>query len=213
VLTNDETRFRVPGVEDATLDDLQVGDQIVALGHRDTSGDFLAKIVAVVPRRPRRAVLWGEVTDIGDSWLMLETPGRDELKVIITDKTAFRIPGDDDPGLDDIAVGDRVGVIGYKDRDGNLVARGVGKLPEQVQRHVVRGEVTDIEGTTLQVSTADGTMTVRTDENTRFRIPGDDDPGVDDIAVGDRIGAAGRWNVDGSLQARLVVRPRQQGQA
>jgi hypothetical protein len=208
VRTTDETRFRVPGVEDATLADLKVGDRIAALGSKDESGDFVARIVAVVPRRPRRIVVRGEVTAVDEGSFALDTPHRDEVTVIITDETRFRIPGDADPGLDDIAVGDRVGVIGRKDRDGNLVARGVGKLPKEVRRQVIWGEVTDVEGTTLQVNTVDGSVTVHTDENTRFRIPGDDDPGLDDIAVGDWIGAAGRWNADGSLQARVVGKPR-----
>jgi hypothetical protein len=212
VRTTDETRFRVPGVEDATLDDLKVGDRIAALGGKDESGDFVAKIVAVVPRRPRRIVVRGEVTAMDEGSFTLETPHRREVTVIITGETRFHIPGDDDPALDDIAVGDRVGVIGHKDRDGNLVARGVGKLPQEVRRQVIWGEVTDVEGTTLQVDTSDGPVTVHTDENTRFHIPGDDDPGLDDIAVGDWIAAAGRWNANGSLQARVVGKPRRPGQ-
>ena len=95
-----------------------------------------------------------------------------------------------------------------KDREGNLVARGVGKLPQKVQRQVIWEEVTDVEGTTLQVNTADGPVTIHTDENTHFRIPGDDDPSLDDIAAGDWIAATGRWNADGSLQARVIGKPR-----
>ena len=41
VQTTDETRFRVPGVEDATLADLKVGDRIVALGHREKAAILL----------------------------------------------------------------------------------------------------------------------------------------------------------------------------
>ena len=66
VRTTDKTRFRVPGVEDATLADLKVGDRIVALCGKDESGDFVAKIVAVVPRRPRRIVVRGEVTAVDE---------------------------------------------------------------------------------------------------------------------------------------------------
>ena len=66
VRTTDETRFRIPGVEDATLADLKVGDRIVALCGKDESGDFVAKIVAVVPRRPRRIVVRGEVTAVDE---------------------------------------------------------------------------------------------------------------------------------------------------
>jgi len=208
VQTTDETTFRVPGIEDASISDLKAGHRIVALGYKGENEDFFAKGVAVVPWRPRRVVVRGQVTAVGDSSLTLETPHHGELTFIITNETRFRIPGDDDPGLDDIAVGDHVGVVGYRDRDGNLVARGMGKLPEKARGHIIWGEVTGIEGTTLQVDTAKGPVTVHTDENTRFRIPGDDDPGLDDIAVGNQIGAAGRWNEDGSLQARLIGKPR-----
>ena len=210
VQTTDETIFRVPGIEDASISDLKVGDRFVALGYKDESEELLAKSVAVVPRRPRRVVVRGEVTAVSDSSLTLETHHHGELTFTITDETQFRIPDDDNPGLDDIAVGDQVGVIGYKDQDGNLVARGVGKLPESFRGHIVRGEVTGIEGTTLQVDTADGLVMVHTGENTRFRIPGDDAPGLDDVAGGDQIGAAGRLNEDGSLQARLIGKLRQQ---
>jgi hypothetical protein len=209
VLVTDETTFRVPGVEDATIDDLKAGDHIVALGRQEKDERFVAKNVAVVLQRPRRVVTRGKVTVVGDNSLTLETPQRGTLTFTITDETRFRIPGDDDPGLEDFGVGDRVGVVGYQDRDGNLVARGVGKLSENIRQHIVRGEVRAIEGTTLQVETANGPVTVHTDENTRFRIPGDGDPSLDDIAVGDRIGAAGRWNEDGSLQARWMGKPGQ----
>jgi hypothetical protein len=187
VQTTDETTFRIRGVEVATVGDLDVGDRIVALGHEDaSSGDFIARSVAVVPRRPRHGLVDGEVTAVGEDFVMLETPYRGQLTCTVTDETRFRIPGDDDPSLEDIAVGDYVAVIGYRDRDGDLMARGVGRLTE----YVVRGEVTAIEGAMLEVETVDGSVTVQTDEGTRFRIPGND---------------------DGSLQARVVSKPRQSG--
>jgi len=150
--------------------------------------------------RPRRAVARGEVTAVGDDDLTLETPGRGALTVRITGQTRFRLPGTDDPGLDDIAEGDRIVVAGHRDRDGNLVAREVGKLPEKIE-----GTVTAIRETSLQIDTAGGPVTVHTDENTHFHIPGDDDPDLDDIA-------AGWWRQDGALQARRVVRPRPEGE-
>ena len=209
VRTTDETTFRIPGVEVATIDDLEVGDRIVALGHEDeSSGDFIARGLAVIPWRTGRAYVRGEVTAVSEGFLTLVTLDRGDLTFTVTDETRFRIPGDDDPGLEDIAVGDHVGVIGYRGRDGNLVAKGIGRLPKHVRRYLVRGEVTAIEGATLEVETADGSVTVHTDEGTRFRIPGDDDPSLDDIAVGDAISAVGRWNDDGSLQARVVSKPR-----
>ena len=185
IQTIDETTFRVRGLENATIDDLNVGDRIVALGHKEENEDFIARSVIVVPWRPRRIVVRGEVTSAGDSFLALETSHRGELAFAITDETQFRIPGKDDPGLDDITVGDKVAVLGYKDRDGNLIARIVGKLPENAGQIIIRGDVTAIEGTTLQIETADGPVTVLTDRHTRFRIPGDDTPGLEDIARSD----------------------------
>jgi len=54
VLTTDETTFRVPGVEEATIDDLKLGDRIVALGQWDEGEDFVARSVAAIRWRPRR---------------------------------------------------------------------------------------------------------------------------------------------------------------
>jgi len=200
VQTTGETTFCVPGVENASLADLKVGQPILAPGHKDESGNFVARRVIVAPLRPRRAVARGEVTAVGDDDLTLETPGRGALTVRITGQTRFRIPGTDDPDLDDIAVGDRIVVAGHRDRDGNLVAREVGKLPEKIE-----GTVTTIQETSLQIDTAGGPVTAHTDENTRFHIPGDDDPCLDDIA-------AGWWRQDGALLARRVVRPRPEGE-
>jgi hypothetical protein len=59
------------------------------------------------------------------------------------------------------------------------------------RRPVLRGEVTAIDGTTLSVKTPRGEVTVLTDEHTRFRLPGVEDPGVDDLEIGEIIGAAG----------------------
>ncbi|UCC65382.1 MAG: hypothetical protein JSV36_10200 [Anaerolineae bacterium] len=141
VLTTDETTFRVPGVEEATIDDLKLGDRIVALGHWGEDEDFVARSVTAIRWRPRRVAVRGQVTAVGEGFLTLETAHRGELTFTVTEETQFRIPGDDDPGLEDIVLGDRVGVIGYRDRDGNLIARGVGKLPADARRQVTRGEV------------------------------------------------------------------------
>ncbi len=131
VQTTDGTTFRVPGVQEATLADLNEGDPIVALGGKDESGDFVAKTVAVARRQPLRVILNGEVTGVGDSSFTLQMPCRCELTVTVTDETRFRIPGNDDAGLDDIAVGDMVIVAGRWNQDGSLQAGTIGKLPQR----------------------------------------------------------------------------------
>jgi hypothetical protein len=64
--------------------------------------------------------------------------------------------------------------------------------------------VTSIEGTTLTVETRRGEQTVLADENTRFRIPGVENPSLKDIKVSDRVIALGRRNEDGDFIAKVV---------
>jgi len=47
VLTDGDTQFRFPGVEDQGLDDLRVGDKVGALVARTEEGGLLAKVVLV----------------------------------------------------------------------------------------------------------------------------------------------------------------------
>jgi hypothetical protein len=76
----------------------------------------------------------------------------------------------------------------------------------------VRGEISAIEGNTLTLTTlnpstglkASGEVTVLTDENTHFHLPGVENASIDDLEIGQKIGAVGRWNEDGMLQARIV---------
>jgi len=136
VLTTDETTFRVPGVEEATIEDLKLGDRILALGHWGEDGDFVARSVAAIRWRPRRVAVRGQVTAVGEGFITVETARRGELTFTVTEETQFRIPGDDDPGLEEIVLGDWAVVIGTQHRDGSLIARLVGKLPADAQREV-----------------------------------------------------------------------------
>ncbi|MEJ2210392.1 MAG: hypothetical protein P8129_15345, partial [Anaerolineae bacterium] len=80
-----------------------------------------------------------------------------------------------------------------------------------VAQRGLRGEVTaiDLEAGTLTVETARGPVTVVTADETRYRLPGVEDPGLDDVQVGDRIVAAGRFESRDPLvfAARVIGRP------
>ncbi|MFZ5918106.1 MAG: DUF5666 domain-containing protein [Chloroflexota bacterium] len=210
VQTTDQTTFRVAGIENATIDDLNTGDTILAAGHWADDGDFVAKKVAVLPVKRSRVAMHGRVTAVGQDSLTLDTLYHGEVTLLITEQTRFRILGDPDPGLEDMAVGDQAGAIARQDEHGNLVASVVARLPKKLRDHSVRGQVTAIEGTTLLLETADGPVTVETDAATRYRIPGDDDPSLDDLTIGDTLIAAGHWLEDGIMQALVIgkVRPR-----
>jgi len=125
VITGEETRFIIPRVEEPTIEDVQVGDPLLALGRPDEQGNLVARVVAVVtPGQVRRHTLRGVITALEGDTIGLLT-GRGDVRVLTDDETVFRIPGVEDPGLDDLRVGDRVGVLIARAEggDGGLLAK------------------------------------------------------------------------------------------
>ena len=57
----------------------------------------------------------------------------------------------------------------------------------------------------LVVGTPRGSVTVLVDDETQFRVAGVKAAGLDDIDEGIMVGARGKWNEDGSLQATGVA--------
>ena len=49
LLTNGETVFRIKGIEDPTIEDIQVGDIVAGRAIKQEDGALLAKVIAVVP--------------------------------------------------------------------------------------------------------------------------------------------------------------------
>ena len=47
ILTDENTRFRIPEVENPSIGDIKMGDRIIVLGRRNEDGDFVAKVVGV----------------------------------------------------------------------------------------------------------------------------------------------------------------------
>lgn len=81
----------------------------------------------------------------------------------------------------------------------------------EARGRLLRGKVTATTDDSLTMQPCRAKVTLLTDEETAFDVPDIENAALADIAVGDRIGAAGRWNEDGSLQARAVGKPRQRG--
>ncbi len=203
VLTNDETKFRIPGVENPTVNDIKLQDRVVAAGSFNDEGQLLAKGVAVLPHDIRRPTVIGQVAEIQGATLLLNT--RDgQVRVVTNAQTEFKIPGDDDPSLEDIQVGNFVAVWGEEHGEGAITANVVAVLRHRPQERgaTMRGTVAEIRGSSLILENGNVIMT---NADTRYFIPGDPDPEFSDIKVGDRIGAAGVMQDDGSLLAKGVA--------
>jgi hypothetical protein len=113
VLTDEDTVFRVPGVEGSGLDDVEVGDRIVAGGSWESESAFHAVGVGVVGghRAGTRGAVRGRVIGIGEDNFVLGTV-HGSLTVLVDEETRFCVPGVKDAGLDDIEAGTQVGVLG-----------------------------------------------------------------------------------------------------
>jgi hypothetical protein len=201
VIVGEDTRLRIPGVREPSVEDIEVGDYVGAWGEITEDGDLLATAVVVIPSEiaQRRWVVQGHVTAVDGQTLTVET--RQGERIVVTDdSTGFRIPGVEDPGLDDVSVGDPILAFGRPDEEGNLLARVVAIVtPGQVQRHTIRGVIEGIEGDTIGLLTRQGEVRVETDRETTFRIAGVEDPGLDDLEARDLILATGTWEVEGEV--------------
>lgn len=129
ITTDQDTDLRVPGVESPSLDDISVGDRIVAGGERQ-DGEYRAAVIAVIaPRLPRTARL-GRVIDVSENGLTLKTRRGDVITVQIDRDTCIRIPGVENPTLDDVEAGYQAIVTGQMDYEARaLLARFIGARP------------------------------------------------------------------------------------
>lgn len=210
VITEEETRFIIPGVEEPTIEDVQVGDPLLALGRPDGEGNLVARVVAVVtPGQVRRHTIRGVITALEGHTIGLLT-GRGDVRVLTDDETFFRIPLVEDPGMDELNVRDLVLAVGtWHAEDGVFSARALTLIPRWPSHlRFLRGEVTSIEGGTLVLEALQGEVAVLTDGETQFRFPEAEDPGLDDVEVGDKVGVLVAGTEEGGLLAKVVlVRP------
>jgi hypothetical protein len=208
VIVGEDTRLRLPGVREPSVESIEAGDYVGAWGEINEDGDLLATVVVILPSEmaQRRWAVQGHVAAIEGQTLTVEM-GQGERMVVTDESTRFRIPGVEDPGLDDVTVGDPILALGRPDEEGNLLARAVAIVaPGQVQRHTIRGVTEAVEGAAIRLLTRQGEVRVETDRETIFRIPGVEDPGLDDLEVRDLIVVRGTWETEGEVfNARAVT--------
>jgi len=134
VLTDGDTIFRIPGVEEAALDDVEIGERVTAAGTWESDMTFRAVAVGVVGgrRAGQQGSARGRVISVGADKFVLGTP-QGPLTVLVGAETQYRVPNVENPGLDDITAGDALGVRGVWNEDGTLQATGVAVLEGKPQ--------------------------------------------------------------------------------
>ena len=213
VVTRESTRFFIPGLEEPGIGDVTIGDPILALGRPDDEGYLVARVVAIVTQQQvRRHTIRGVIRAIeGDNIGLLTRRG--EVRVETSTETVFRIPGVEDPGIGALHVRNLVIVVGTWDAEEEVFcARAVTLIPRWPSHlRFLRGEVTAIDGRTIVLNALQGEVAVLTDGDTIFRIPGVEDPGLDDVEVGDKVGVLVARTDDNGLLARVVLVRRESG--
>lgn len=136
VVTSDETQFRVQGQPDASIDDIEVGMRLGAVGQFDANGALSARrVIAGEPRapRPRRLpkggpIADGRVSEANGGEFALSYPDGATLTVTTDASTLVVERGEYGPtlgSLSDVSEGARILALGVPSEDGSLLAARV----------------------------------------------------------------------------------------
>jgi hypothetical protein len=199
VLLGDETHQWLPGEPPTTTLSLAVGDPVLVLGRpaRNGAGEaaLIARFILIAEREDLpRYVVRGQAVAVTAQTIVVQT-GQTERAITVGRATRLWSLQGRLESLREVKAGDRVLAVGQPTELGQWQAGAVLAVgTTATAQPALRGEVTaiDLEAGTLEVETARGPVTVVTGEDTRYRLPGVEDPGLDDIQVGDRIVAVGR---------------------
>ena len=155
-------------------------------------------------------VIRGEVTAVSDSGFTLNTLNGRTAAVTVIETTRYRIPGIQNPSLADIKAGMVVQARGTWSSDNTtFAAQNVAAATREVIRqHLVRGVVTAVDSAagTLALKTPQAVeWTIHTTDQTRYLIPGVQEPTLADVKVGDHALAVGRPGATAREGTALLV--------
>lgn len=128
VMVDDQTRYR-QGQQDIQLEDLKVGDHVIAFGRPNENKEILARMVRRVTeqemaRMPKPGEFaFGEIVSIDKNRLTLRNRRDGEKVVTLSEQTEF-IKSGQPSTLNELKVGDRVFVLG-KEANGTFSATRV----------------------------------------------------------------------------------------
>lgn len=183
VLVDEDTQIRLPGVEEATVEDIEVDKLLMVKGQVTGVGTMQAALISPPPGQRRLAerflrtlqqarrlqgTLKGQVIEVGEEQFTVQA-GENEVVVPVDDETVYRVPDVEEPTLDDIAPEQFV-VVGLPREEG-AAAKAVAVVTERRMRRIIaeqqllrrtqrivcplgiRGEVVSIEETAPDEST------------------------------------------------------------
>lgn len=215
VIVDEVTFIRIIGETDPGLDDLQVGDNVLARGMRQDDGSIQAAFVAREPDGDRSA---GRVISVSEASLILSAPDGVRITVSVNAETIVAVGLHDTPwddgGREAVHEGMPLFVYGESSDGGTnveahtLLAIRPLRFLKRPESPPVAGLVRSIDRDQLFLINRSGLrLTVTVDEDTRYRVGRDTSATLDDFSVGHRVLVFGRLSQDGSeMHARVVAR-------
>ena len=174
--------------------DLAVGDAIAFRQTRATDGTWTVTSIAVL-----EPIVAGTVTAVTADSITVAARDGVSTTIATNGSTTYRLGGAAATRAD-VTVGVAIVARGTKASGGAFTATSVTiKLPQVV------GTVTAKTASTITVARRDGTsVTINVDADTTYRVAGNANASLADVAVGMRIAALGPRNADGSIEATEV---------
>lgn len=147
----------------------------------------------------------GKVIAIGQNTLTVENQWG-TFDILTDEKTVIRVPGVENPTLDDVPVGALVAGRVEKRDDSSFLAKAIFVVPPPKARLRGLGKVTAVGDNALTVETHRGeTVDVLVDGETVLRIRGVENPTLEAIHVGDIVAGQVEKQEDGTLLAKVIA--------
>jgi hypothetical protein len=206
LLTDEHTRYRMPGVQEPNLNGLAVGDHIAVAGRRTEDRTGLARLIVRIPSRQEVGQLRGQLTGIDGEKLTITRPDGVEITVVTNPNTRYHVLETENPDLQHLNIGDNVFARGLWDQNIHLQAQIVGLVPKEVEQ-TLTGRVLAVQHSSLEILTRQGPFTIITQADTRFRIPNVENPTLNDLTVDAILAAGGTLQADGLHAVVVAVTP------
>jgi hypothetical protein len=204
-LVDEETRFRSRSETELNMGDLQVDQWVLSAGKKNESGEWIARLVVLMPDEFDPTMLsaaTGKISEVDQNDMTFALTDRqgEAASFIVNDETRFSGGVQD---FSDLETGMLARVGSKQQDDGSELALAV-KANFPVKKY--RGEITDINLSantfTLSLRSGDQNLTFKVDEMTKFKGKEDSIGSLQDLQTGMMAVVAAR---PGSTESEQLV--------
>ncbi len=201
------TEIEVPGKDEATLDDLKVGDPVKAKYETATPPATIPNALEIAVQA---AKVQGEITVLGANTVTITPKAGDPVILTVTGRTELKVWGKESAVFADLKEGDWVkaeyipATTPILNEALKIEVKGVGE-PSLAVRHGFFGTVKAKTANSITLDTKQGQVIFVLDANTEYWDPPKRDASLADVNVGDRVAVLAERQQDGTYLAQRVL--------